>query len=153
MAALADWRDVLSRVRGALRWRGCNGDDADDLIQDACVKLACYERSHEQLQADAFLLRTLRNPAIDAHRVRRDCGRTLLLEDVEAQIPEPGQGASLTEDTVLDGERTPRMIALLESLPALMHELFSGVSIRGIELPGDRIGPWAQGSRGAVACY
>ncbi|MCX2863322.1 sigma-70 family RNA polymerase sigma factor [Paucibacter sp. PLA-PC-4] len=153
MAALADWRAVLSRVRGTLRWRGCNGDDADDLIQDACVKLACYERTHEQLQADAFLLRALRNSAIDAHRVMRDCGQTLLLEDVQAQIPEPGLGASLSEDTVLDGERTPRMIALLASLPALMHKPFCGVSIRGIELPRDRIDPWAQGSRGAVACY
>ncbi|MCU7375139.1 RNA polymerase sigma factor [Paucibacter sp. O1-1] len=135
MAALVDWRAVLSRVKGMLRRRGCAGDDADDLIQDAYVKLACYERTHEVSHPDAFLLRAARNLAIDAHRVRRNHGQTVLLEDVEAEVSAPGRGVSPIEDTVLDGERTARVIVILEGLPALTREIFVEHLFEGMSYP------------------
>lgn len=124
MTALADWRAILSRVKSMLRHRGCTGDDADDLIQEAYVKLANYERTHEVSNPDAFLLHAARNLAIDAHRVRRNHGQTILLEDAEAETQVAGQGGSPTEDTVLVWERKARVVMILDGLPALTREIF-----------------------------
>lgn len=135
MTVLADWRAVLSRLKGMLRRRGCTGDDADDLIQDAYVRLACYERTHEVSHPDAFLLRAARNLAIDAHRVKRNHGETVLLEQLDAEAASCGLSGSPTEDTVLDWERAARVIMILESLPAQTREIFVDHLFDGMSYP------------------
>lgn len=124
MASFAHWGSVLSRLKGMLRRQGCVGDEADDLIQDACLKLARYELNHEVVHPDAFLFTAARNLAIDAHRVRRNHGQTVLLEEAEAEASFRGQSASSTEETVLDWERTARLLMVLDELPPLTRELF-----------------------------
>lgn len=124
MASLANWGSVLLRLKGMLRRQGCFGDEAEDLIQDACLKLARYELTHEVVHPDAFLFRAARNLAIDAHRVRRNHGQTVLLEEAEAEVSWKVQSASPTEETVLDWERTARMLMVLDDLPPLTRELF-----------------------------
>lgn len=126
MGVPINWGSVLSRLKGMLRRQGCFGDDADDLIQDACLKLARYELTHAVAHPDAFLFRAARNLAIDAHRVRRNHGQTVLIEEAEAEaeVACQGQSASPTEETVLDWERTAHMLMVLDELPPLTRELF-----------------------------
>jgi RNA polymerase sigma-70 factor (ECF subfamily) len=135
MAAFANWGSVLSRLKGMLRRQGCVGDDADDLIQDACLKLAHYELTHEVVHPDAFLLRAARNLAIDAHRVRRNHGQTVLIEEAEAEVAWHVQSASPTEDAVLDWERTARVLLVLDELPPLTRELFVAHLFNGKSYP------------------
>ena len=125
----------MSRLRGMLRRRGCTGDEADDLIQDACLKLARYELTHEVTHPDAFLIRAARNLAIDAHRVKRNHGQTVLLEEVEAETLCRGQVASPTEEAVLDWERTARMVMILDGLQPLTREVFVAHLFDGMSYP------------------
>lgn len=109
MAALIDWRTVLSRVRATLRHRGLTSQDADDLIQDAYLRMDSYQRTHEVSHPDAFLIRTAWNLAIDAHRAQRSHGETMLLDEELVEAPRGGQGSSTTEDAVLNWERMTRL--------------------------------------------
>lgn len=124
MVIPANWESVLSRLKRMLRRLGYFDDEADDLIQDACLRLARYELTHAVANPGAFLFRAARNLAIDAHRVRRSHGQTVLIEEAEAEVSWQGQPASPTEETVLDWERTARLIMILDDLPPLTRELF-----------------------------
>jgi len=61
-----DWTSVFSRVKGALRRRGRSEQDAEDLVQEAFVRLACYEREQAVEKPEAFLMKTALNLSIDA---------------------------------------------------------------------------------------
>lgn len=76
------WREILARVRGALMRRGRSAQDADDLVQEAWVRLACYEREQTVDRPEAFLMRTALNLSIDAHRAQRTRGDEVLAEEM-----------------------------------------------------------------------
>ena len=67
-------RDQLRHIQKLLRRRGANPQDAEDLVQEAVVRLFVYTRkSGEVRNAEAFLTRTALNLAVDLHRsARRD---------------------------------------------------------------------------------
>lgn len=109
MTAFVDWGRVLSRVRAVLRQRGCSSQDADDLVQDAYLRLEAYQRTHAVSHPDAFLIRAAWNLAIDAHRARRSHGEVLVLDEERAEAPCGELGASTTEAAVLSWERMTRL--------------------------------------------
>lgn len=76
------WRETLSRVRSALMRRGRSAHDADDLVQEAWVRLACYEGKQPVERPEAFLMRTAINLSIDAHRAHVTRGAEVLAEEV-----------------------------------------------------------------------
>lgn len=101
---IKDWTSVFSRVKGALRRRGRSEQDAEDLVQEAFVRLACYERKQVVEKPEAFLMKTALNLSIDAHRTRMSRGEEVLLDDVVLVDTAPG-----TEDVLLSRERLGRL--------------------------------------------
>ncbi len=64
----------LHRLQKLLRRRGASPQDAEDLVQEAVVRLFTYTRKAVEVRnAEAFLTRTALNLAVDLHRsTRRD---------------------------------------------------------------------------------
>ena len=77
-----NWRETVARVRGALMRRGRSAQDADDLVQEAWVRLACRDTDQPIERPEAFLMRTALNLSIDAHRAEMTRGEAVLTEDL-----------------------------------------------------------------------
>jgi RNA polymerase sigma factor (sigma-70 family) len=99
-----DWKSIFARVKAALRRRGRSEQDAEDLVQEAFVRLACYEREQAVEKPEAFLMKTALNLSIDAHRSRTSHGEEVLLDDVVIVDAAPG-----IEDVLLSRERLGRL--------------------------------------------
>jgi RNA polymerase sigma factor (sigma-70 family) len=124
---IKDWRDALSRVRAALMRRGRSGHDADDLVQEAWVRMACYERDHVVEQPDAFLMRTALNLSIDVHRTRTGHGEEVDLDEVVLLDLSPD-----TEAVVLAKERMARLSECLGRLSDKTRDIFLAHRIDGL---------------------
>ncbi len=124
MASLFDWKRACSSLMGALRHRGCSAQDAEDLIQEACLKLLRYEQQHEVARPDAFLMRAALNLAIDAQRTRRNHGWPVELDEVmldELLHADPGQSA---EAIVLARERIQQVSRCLARLKPRTRDIY-----------------------------
>ena len=139
-----DWTSVFSRVKAALRRRGRSEQDAEDLVQEAFLRLASYEREQVVEKPEAFLMRTALNLSIDAYRSRASHGDEVLLDDVVLMDTAPG-----IEDVHLSRERLQRLsecvarmndktrsIFLAHRLDGLSYQEIGrlhGLSISGVE--------------------
>ncbi len=121
------WRDTLARVRRALTRRGRSAPDADDLVQEAWVRLACYEQDQPVQQPEAFLMRTALNLSIDAHRMKVGRGEHVVLEDVVLIDTTPS-----TEAVVLARERMARLAAGVGRLSGRTREVFLANRVHGM---------------------
>ena len=122
-----DWQAALSRVRGALMRRGRTVHDADDLVQEAWVRLACYEREQPVEKPDAFLMRTALNLSIDTHRARSTRGEEVLLDEVVLVDTSPG-----VEATLLGRERIARLSVCLRRLSEKTRVIFLSHRVDGM---------------------
>jgi RNA polymerase sigma factor (sigma-70 family) len=62
----------LRHIKRLLRNRGATQEDAEDLVQEAVLRLHVYTREGGQVRnAEAFLARTAMNLAVDVHRHAR----------------------------------------------------------------------------------
>jgi RNA polymerase sigma-70 factor (ECF subfamily) len=122
-----DWQAALSRVRSALMRRGRTIHDADDLVQEAWVRLACYEREQPVDQPEAFLMRTALNLSIDTHRARVTRGEEVLLDEVVLVETSPG-----VEATLLGRERIARMSVCLGRLSEKTRVIFLSHRVDGM---------------------
>jgi RNA polymerase sigma-70 factor (ECF subfamily) len=139
-----DWTSVFSRVKAALRRRGRTEQDAEDLVQEAFVRLAIYEREQAVEKPEAFLMKTALNLSIDAHRTRKSRGEEVLLDDVVLMDTAPR-----AEDVLLSRERLERLsecvarmndrtrtIFLAHRLDGLSYQEIGrlhGLSVSGVE--------------------
>lgn len=121
------WREVLARVRGALMRRGRSAQDADDLVQEAWVRLACYEKAQVVEQPEAFLMRAALNLSIDAHRAQLTRGEEVLVEDVVIIDVTPP-----AEDVVLARERMARLSEGIGRLTETTRNVFLAHRIDGL---------------------
>lgn len=124
---IKDWRDAMSRVRAALMRRGRSGHDADDLVQEAWVRMACYERDQVVEQPEAFLMRTALNLSIDGHRTRIGHGEEVDLEEVVLLDLSPD-----TEAVILARERMARLSESLGRLSDKTRDIFLAHRIDGL---------------------
>lgn len=76
-----DWKAAFARVKAALVRRGRTLDEAEDLVQEAWLRLACYQLAKSVDNPEAFLMRTALNLSIDAHRSQVARGQAVMLED------------------------------------------------------------------------
>jgi RNA polymerase sigma factor (sigma-70 family) len=122
---IKDWTSVFLRVKGALRRRGRSEQDAEDLVQEAFLRLACYEQVIEK--PEAFLMKTALNLSIDAHRSRASRGEEVLLDDVVIVDTAPG-----TEDVLLSRERLGRLSECMARMNDKTRTIFLAHRVDGM---------------------
>jgi RNA polymerase sigma factor (sigma-70 family) len=115
-----EFKLLFVKLRRLLYSRGHRGDETDDLIQEAFLRLQQYHGERAVKHTEAFLVRTVLNLLIDQRRRRRtaavvpDSVETLSLID-----PNP------TPDAVCDGqERLRHFRAGLWNLSPRQREVF-----------------------------
>jgi len=118
---------IFARVKAALTRRGRSAQDAEDLVQEAWVRLACYERDQVVEQPEAFMMRAALNLSVDAHRTRVSHGEEVLLEDVVLLDTAPG-----TEAIVLARERMARLSLGLGRLNDKTRDIFVCHRVEGM---------------------
>lgn len=107
-------------LRTFLRRHGRSRDDADDLIQEAFLRLHLYCQDEEVQKQHAFLTRTVLNLSVDLHRKEhRDLYseeplESLLLVDIR---PTP-------DEDFAAAERLAKVAAVLDTLGPRTREIF-----------------------------
>ena len=106
-----NWQPILSHVKAVLMSRGRGSDEADDLVQEAFVRLACYAQDHTVREPEAFLMRAAQNLSLDAYRARKRHGEAVLVEDQILVDPGPA-----LEEILLRREQIDLLIKSLASM-------------------------------------
>lgn len=120
-----DWKRTFSRVKAALRRRGRSEHDAEDLLQEAWLRMARHGQAERVLNPEAFLMRAALNLSIDAHR-RSGHGEEVALDDVLLVDVAPG-----AEAVLLGKERMQRMASCLARLPERSRAIFLAHRVDG----------------------
>ena len=124
---IKDLKSAFSKVKSALMRRGRSEPDADDLVQEAWVRLVSHEDQRQTEEPEAFLMRVALNLSIDMHRARQTRGEEVQLEDVVLI------DASPTPEDVLSGqERMARMTHCLSRLGEQTRKIFLAHRIDGL---------------------
>lgn len=116
---MLDFKAVSSRVKRALMRRGRTVHEAEDLVQEAWVRMAAHEGGGAPANPEAYLMRTAINLSIDAHWARSLQGDEVTLDDVVLVDVAPGVEAYL-----LGKERLARMSVCLGRLPERTRGIF-----------------------------
>ncbi|MEO5626101.1 MAG: sigma-70 family RNA polymerase sigma factor [Dokdonella sp.] len=103
---------MLRKVRAVVLRRGVAPQDADDLVQEAFVRLEAYTRKHEIRSQEAFLVTAAENLSRDRarHRAR------VPVDDEGFDILSLADAAPLPEDQLLSQERLRRAGSGLQRL-------------------------------------
>ena len=108
------------RLMQLLKRRGRTTADAEDIIQEAFLKLETYCRSHEDKDTEAFLVRAALNLSIDAHRRgQRSHVVSSAIDDLVVRDPNP-----LPDEVVAARQRLDQLRAGLETLTPRAREAF-----------------------------
>lgn len=118
---------LLARVRGVLLRRGRTADDADDLVQEAWLRMADFERGTPVVEPGAFLMRTALNLSVSAHRARTVRGEVVAVEEISLADRAPD-----TEAAVLQRERLARLGVCLDRLGDRTRAVFLDVRFGGM---------------------
>lgn len=114
----------FERLLAFLRRKGRSREDAEDLIQEAMLRLHVYAQGATVANEEAFLRHAVHNLAIDQHRRERpDLRREVPLQDV------PGDhyliaGETPPEDTVEAQQRLSHIRAVLDAVGVRTREIY-----------------------------
>jgi RNA polymerase sigma-70 factor (ECF subfamily) len=114
-----NWKTILDHTKGVLMRRGRTVHEAEDLVQDAYVRMARFEMKEAVIEPEAFLMHAALNLSKDAYRANTHHGEQLVLEDAVLVDPAPS-----VEDALLDRERIERLSECLAALPSRTREIF-----------------------------
>ncbi len=106
--------------------RGRTEHDADDLVQEAWVRLACYERNQTVIEPEAFLMRAALNLSIDSYRINSSRGEQVLLDEAVVDAT-PG-----IEATLLARERITHLSKCLSRLNSKTRDIFLAHRVDGM---------------------
>lgn len=112
-------KSLFALVIRALVRRGRTVHEAEDLVQEAWLRLARHPDPGSVVNPSAFLMRTALNLSIDAHRARVAQGEAVALDDVVLVDGTPG-----AEAQVLARERLVRLTSCLGRLPERTRDIF-----------------------------
>jgi RNA polymerase sigma factor (sigma-70 family) len=103
--------EILRKVRSALRQRGVAEQDAEDLVQEAFLKVERYEQRHAVRSQEALLVTTAMNLSIDdARRQGRAPFAAANVFSIADATPDP-------EQSLQARQRLHRAAAGIERLP------------------------------------
>jgi RNA polymerase sigma-70 factor (ECF subfamily) len=122
-----NWKVAFDNVRAALMRRGRTTHDADDLVQEAWLRLACYEREQTVVKPEAFLMRTALNLSIDTYRMHATRGEEVVPEEVVLMDPAPD-----VEAILLGRERMTRFSQCVGRLNQKTRDIFLAHRIDGM---------------------
>lgn len=120
-------KSIMSHVKAILMRGGSSADEADDLLQDAFVKLARYSQSHEVLEPEAWLVRVARRLFLDARRARRRRGEHVLLDE-RLDLIDPGPGL---EEVLMSREQLELVSETFRSMDAKTSRIILAHRIEG----------------------
>ena len=131
MSPMKDFRRHLARLRQFLRHRGRTDEDADDLIQEAFLRLEMYSRENKVLEPEAFLVRTVGNLSVDKYR------HDGVLEVVEKPVEEMDlfDTAPRPDEVCAARERLDKLMAGLEGLSPKTREVLIARRYEGLSCP------------------
>jgi RNA polymerase sigma-70 factor (ECF subfamily) len=111
----------LHQLKKLLLRRGATRDDADDLVQEAVLRLHVYAREGGQVRdQEAFVTRCALNLAVDAHRhARRDLYESKPVEELNLVDMSPAP-----DEVFAAEQRLIRMKETLERVSARTREIF-----------------------------
>ena len=114
----------FSSLLKSLTRKGKSREDAEDLVQEALLRLHVYAKDHAVLNSEAFLRQVVHNLSIDQYRHHRlGALLELPLEDIEELTPliDPRS----TPDQVLDSQqRLEELTALLEAVSPRTRDIY-----------------------------
>ena len=120
-------KKVLAGIRAALQRRGNSPQDAEDLVQEAWIRLACYESKQVVERPEAFMMRIALNLAIDAHRMQVSHGEQVMVEEVLLIDSAPD-----IEAEVLARERLARLSVCLARLSEKTRAILLSHRVEGL---------------------
>jgi RNA polymerase sigma factor (sigma-70 family) len=114
----------FERLLQFLRRKGRSHEDAEDLIQEAMLRLHLYIQEEPVANEEAFLRHAVVNLSIDQHRRDRpDLRRKVPVEDLDSDGPLIACAATL-EDTLEAQQRLAHIGALLEASSRRTREVY-----------------------------
>jgi RNA polymerase sigma factor (sigma-70 family) len=114
----------FKRLLKFLRRKGRSHEDAEDLIQEAMLRLHLYGREVPVLNEEAFLRHAVTNLSIDQHRRDRlDLRKQIPIEELNAY--NPLVSTESTPDEVLEAQqRLGRVRAALDAVSLRTREIY-----------------------------
>lgn len=125
-AMITNWKAALARVKAVLMHRGRTRQEAEDLVQEAWLRLALYERDQKVNQPEAFLMRAALNLSIDEFRSGR---HQFVHVPTEEQVLV--DAAPAVEAILLGKERLARLTECLASLDPRTQQIFLAHRLNG----------------------
>lgn len=119
---------MLDKLRRLLRHRGRTHDEADDLIQEAFLRLQLYRRSRHVEEPEAFLVRAVENLFIDQLRRKLRRGSHVA---VEQELPRLTDPMPLPDEVLAAQQRLQRLRCALEALSPRTREVLLLQRIEG----------------------
>ena len=114
----------FKRLLQFLRRKGRSREDAEDLIQEAMLRLHVYSQEAPIVNEEAFLRHAVQNLSIDQHRRDRlDLRREVALDDVDTQSPLIAP-ESPPEDKVQAQQRLVHIRAVLDAVGVRTREIY-----------------------------
>ena len=117
----------LRRLTDLLRGMGRSREDAEDLIQEAFLRLHIYCQTHEVREQEAFLVRTVQNLSVDS---QRRAHRNLYVDDPVEALPLLDIRLQPDEDVAVQ-QRLEQVRAVLDALKPRTREVFLMHRIEG----------------------
>jgi RNA polymerase sigma factor (sigma-70 family) len=107
-----------------LRRKGRSQEDAEDLIQEAMLRLHVYAQDAPVANKEAFLRRAVHNLSIDLHRRDRlDLHREVRIEDLDGHVSLIASEVT-PEDTIEAQQRLNHIGALLDAVSIRTREIY-----------------------------
>lgn len=113
-------KQCIHQLRSLLRRQGRSREDAEDLIQEAFLRLHIYCQCEEVQQQEAFLARTVRNLSVDWHRKEH---RELYVDESVETLPLVDLRPTPDEELAVQ-ERLSRVGSILDALAPRTREIF-----------------------------
>ena len=114
----------FKRLLKFLRRKGRSHEDAEDLIQEAMLRLHLYGQEAPVLNEEAFLRHAVNNLSIDQHRRDRlDLRKEIPIEEANARSPLIAP-ESTPEETLEAQQRLGSIRALLDAVSLRTREIY-----------------------------